>query len=218
MKALGSQPGAWRTGCRLRNQGVNYLSIRRSCLLALSPQPPAGLCLLQDPSAAADRARVTLTGPCPPGVTTVCSCLHQESCPAAFPRPGGPVRGHSLLWGPLQPEDSVPSLEWWPVPREKVAAAHPARPCGPPRPLRAPLRSLSSSLPSAWCHHRPLPPAHLLGHQPGACPVSCSPHQGFSPRVCARWDVSRPCSTAVTSPGCDAWPWCRCSQDSLRGL
>lgn len=140
----------------------------------------------------------------------MCSCLHQGSCPAAFPWPGGPVRGWSLRWGPLQPEDSVPSLEWWPVPWEKAAAAHPARPCGPPRPLRPLLCSLSSSpLPvvttGACPCSPPLPPtwgpACVL-----ACPLSCllsSPSTAsprahgkarlpFSLRVRARWDVSRP--------------------------
>lgn len=107
--------------------------------------------------------------------------------------------------------------------------AHPAGGfhCGPPETSAPLLCSLSSSLPASR-HHWPLSPPHHLSPLPPTWGPACVlafllsclllPQSKASPqvhsevssalptRVRACWDLSRPCLTAATSPGCDTWP------------
>lgn len=97
--------------------------------------------------------------------------------------------------------------------------------------LPRPLLPFSAHCPAHFPPHVttgpcPLPITSAHCHQPGAlpvflpfsCPVSSCPkarlhpkcivrsHRPFPTRVRACWDLSRPCLTAATSPGCDTWP------------
>lgn len=128
----------------------------------------------------------------------------------------------------MQPEESVPSLERGLVPQEEAVAAHPAGGLSlwASRDLCTPF---SAHCPAHFPPHVttgpcPLPATSAHCHQPGAlpflpfsCPVSCCSkarlhpecivrsHRPFPTRVRACWDLSRPCLTATTSPGCDTW-------------
>lgn len=87
---------AWSDGSEVPGWGVKsrVQAVQLDCKLLVSqgqlfagtqpaaPQPWVSLQASASsvPSAPADRAHVTLTGPWPPGVTSLCSCLHQGSC------------------------------------------------------------------------------------------------------------------------------------------